>query len=192
MKFVIALLLIQFTATPWVMISSMLKKTAIPDSKVSISGETEDGTALNLSYSFASDTMTITKGSDKNSYFGNEIPLWTRVFFPPKGDKKTDALVKVLKESGIETGKKMLSLTKRGGEVVFVIGRDSEDDSSPALMIDRENSLPRKIIYNGNEVSFSEYHKSPYPLAFPGKIEIKSGEKNELYIFFRKEFKVDY
>jgi hypothetical protein len=191
-KFILPLLLINFFATPWELVSYMTKKTSIDLKVVTAEGLLQEE-KLVFSYSRSKDSLTVKKSDREDVHSGDSIELWMRLFFMPQfktHQLKVDSLMKKLQESGVDTEKKMISTTGPLGEVIYIIGRENQSDSGPFLAIYKKNSLPFKLKIDDYEATFDKYHKSVLPLAFPGSIKITRGEDTPvIYNFFRGEFK---
>ncbi len=191
MKAIIPILLFSFLATPWTLINDMIKATSTPHKKMTISGVDSDGASATIIYDRKVDRLSISMNGEEKSLKGNEIELWQRLFFLKEEPKKTDNLVNLLRKAGIDTSKKMLSVTAPAGELIYILGKEKAEENVPFIAIYKRNNLPFRIFYNNMQITFSDYAKSVLPLAFPGTIEFKNDEKVEKFTFLRKEFSVD-
>lgn len=179
--------------TPWQIINNTVKMTALPHEIVQISGRnaTANNEPVSISYENKTDTAETTVNKTKTIAKDKDIEPWLRLFFqkPAEKKEKTDFLMKTLQNAGIDTTKKMLSVTEKGGELIYVIGREQESDTTPFVSLYHKNFLPFKIFYGSRDVTFREYHKSKLPLAFPGIVEIREkGQSVVIYNFMRNEF----
>jgi len=185
--------LFTFLLTPWQIVNNMQKMTSLPDKKPTIKGVIEDGDVkLKFTFDKKSDTLELVRGDESVTLKGDEIPIWQRLFFVKERGKRTDNVIFDLRKAGIDTTKKMMDKTGAQGELVYVIGRDKKEETLPYLAVFKDNHLPWKMEYGKVKVIFSHYHKSSFPLAFPGRIVYQEDGTEEIYNFVQEKFKNEF
>ncbi|MCK5808121.1 hypothetical protein KAH37_03935 [bacterium] len=139
---------------------------------------------------------TISKGKDGLTLSVEESELqtkWTKIFFtPPQKEeaKSVAAFQALLKEFGIDGTKKIVDVAWKGGPIVVVYGKSSHAESLPYLAIYRDTKLPAELFSDGVTLRFTDYHKSVFPLAFPGRIDLIDAQSSHNFcLFIRKEYK---
>lgn len=117
---------------------------------------------------------------------------WTTLFFtkPHKEEKESIAIFRsLLKKLGIDATKSIVDVAWPGGPVVIVFGKNSHKENLPYLAVYRATHLPAELYTNGKKWRFTDYHKSVFPLAFPGNISHVDGEAlHNVCSFIRQEF----
>jgi hypothetical protein len=107
-----------------------------------------------------------------------------------KEKKENPALFhSLLKKLGIDATKSIVDVAWLGGPIVTVFGKSSHEEDLPYLAVYRTSHLPAELYTNGIKWRFSDYHKSVFPLAFPGNISIVKGDTlQNVCSFIRQEF----
>lgn len=175
-------------------IKNMVNAVYIPGSSIRLEGRDGNNENIILEYDRKTDTLTKTSGNTKPEK--SEIGPYLRLFFfnALQLDQETAAKVsaqisELLKKNGIDTSKTTPSAVSENGPAGISIGREKRFDGSNELVVYKNSYLPAVLSIGNIKYLFSEYHKSVYPAAFPGKIEIYSdGTLTSTWKFYRKEY----
>ncbi len=168
-------------------------KTYLPLNEVEIKGkikETEEN--IVLKYNSKNQTISIVLGENEEKVDNRtDAEIWQQLFFQPKNPKTANPLIDTLKSLGIDFSKKMLSTTKPGGKLTYLIGKtpqEKKEEQIPFIAVYKNTFLPFELSMKEKQIFFYDYNKSPYPLAFPGKIVVKEENKTTTFLFYAKEF----
>lgn len=175
-------------------IRNMVESVYIPGSEIRLEGRDGNNEKIVLEYDRKSDTLKKTSGSSKPEK--TEIAPFLRLFFfnAVQLDQETTAKVssqisEMLKKNGIDTSKATPSAAFENGPAGISIGREKRFENSNELIVYKNSYLPAVFSVNNVKYVFSDYHKSVYPAAFPGKIEIYTdGSLTGTWTFYRKEY----
>ncbi len=189
-----ATLLFLLLTGPASVIKNMVDAVYIPGSAIRLEGLDGNNEKIVLEYDRKTDTLVKTSGSSKPEK--TEIGPHLRLFFfnALQLDQETAAKVsaqisEMLKKNGIDTSKTTPSAVFENGPAGISIGREKRFENSNELVVYKNSYLPAVLSVGNTKYLFSEYHKSVYPAAFPGKIEIYTdGTLTGTWKFYRKEY----
>ncbi len=178
------------------MISRMIEAVYIPEKTIILEGIDSNGVQYVLKYERSEDLLEETIGGETEKFYGNEMEPFLRLFFfqltdkPESLKKRTQKTLDILSEQNIDISKTSLSVSDADGSITVSIGTGSRFDGSNSFQIYRSNSLPASLKTGERKVLFSDYHKSPFPLTFPGRIDIlENGELISSVFFLREEYR---
>lgn len=175
-------------------IKNMVEAVYIPGNSIKLEGLDGNNERIVLEYERKSDTLIKISGSSKPEK--TEIVLFLRLFFfnasqldQENAGKITTQISDLLKKNGIDTAKTTPTAVSENGPAGISIGREKRFENSNELVVYKNSYLPAVLSVNNETYLFSDYHKSIYPAAFPGKIEFYTdGALTKTWIFYRKEY----
>lgn len=176
-------------------IKNMLEAVYIPENNIKIEGHTLNDEKIILEYDRSKDVLTKTTSVNAKPEKTKEIDLFLRLFFFSAGQmnketvsKASENMIEILRKNGIDVTKLTPSVSADNGPAGISIGKEKRFDSANELVLFKNSYLPAILIVGKNKYVFSDYHKSVYPAAFPGKIEIYNETKIETtWLFYRNE-----
>ncbi|HPS29973.1 MAG TPA: hypothetical protein PLZ43_06945 [bacterium] len=177
-------------------IKNMIEAVYIPENNIKIEGHDQNNEKIVLTYNRSNNVLTKTTGTNSKPEKIKEIDLFLRLFFftAEQMNKETvskvaNDMTEILKKNGIDTSKSTPSASSNNGFAGISIGKEKRFDTANELVLFKNSYLPAMLIIGKRKYVFSDYHKSVYPAAFPGKIEIYTEyELETTLIFYSKEY----
>lgn len=196
MKLVLAFMLFSLFLSSDAAIKNMIEAVYIPGDIIKIEGRNQNNETIIFEYDRKNDILTRTIGADSVPEKLKDFELFLKLFFfkaakndPESFSKTSGHLIELLKKNSIDTTKLSPAVSSRNGQAALSIGKDKRFYDSNELVLYKNSFLPAALLVNQNKYLFSDYHKSIFPAAFPGKIEIYSGKEIvSTWIFYRKEY----
>jgi hypothetical protein len=176
-------------------LTKMINATYIPDPVVVVEGTDDKGTPVILEYEKKTGTLLKHSGEREKGEKNTDFDLFLKLFFFPGEHTAPDTIKKayeniagLLKAKGIKTENCIVSTDNYSGDPVISIGKEKRFTNSNELTVLKGSYLPASLTINEETVIFSQYHKSVFPAAFPGRIEFYSnGNLIKTWLFYRKE-----
>lgn len=169
----------------------------IPDKKIAVQGVDGENNPLQLEFDKEKKVLVKTEKGEKSEIKLADMPLFLKLFFftadktsPETFAVSAKSIAGALHAAGINTEVSTISVSEYDGSTVFAIGKEKRFSGANVLELSKESMRPVLLKVGDETFVFSDYHRSPLPLVFPGSIKFfKNGVLQGEWIFLRDEYK---
>lgn len=196
MKFIFVLALAALLS-PSEMITKMTDSLYVPEQKIAVQGVDRDNNRISLEFDKAKKVLKKTEKGGTSEMKLSEMPLFLKLFFFD-ADKKAPESIGIAAKSlsgalhaaGINTEVSSMSVSEFDGSATLAVGKEKRFSKADVLELSKESMRPALLKVGDETFVFSDYHRSPLPLLFPGRIRFfKNGVLQNEWLFLRDEYK---